>query len=336
MKTRSFFACLIVACSCFYLFVPTLRAQANEGRPQMDSGEMKALQAIQAAPDLNAKLSAADAYVKKYPKSLAQKRVAGELLKQIAGVTDLTQKLALLQSFSKIFTDEAEIKQVEPILIATQIGLKQFDEAFSAAATFLPKNPEDIQDLINLTIAATEQAKQGNPKFVKPGKDYGTAAIAMLEADRKPAYVDVANWDSYKKMMPDLYQEMAVISLMDHNATDAQANLGKAMKLNPSDPFNYVLSAGVVNDEYQRTAQTYKTMPESKAKTDMLQRATDLLDNVIDLQAHAVALSEGRPEYQKLHDQELSDLTIYFKYRHHNATDGLQQLIDKYKPAAKP
>ena len=336
MKTRSFFACLIVACWCFCLFVPSLRAQGNETRPQMDSGEAKALQAIQAAPDLNAKLTAADEYVKKYPKSLARKRVADGLLKQIVGVTDLTQKLALLQSLMKIFADEAEVKEAEPLLIATHIGLKQFDEAFTAAGPFLTKNPDDIQDLINLTIAATEQAKQGNPKFVKQAKDYGVAALAMLEADRKPAYVDVANWDRYKKMMPDLYQEIAVISLMEHNAADAQTNLDKAIKLNPSDPFDYVLSAGLVNDEYQRTAQTYRTMPESKAKTDMLQKATDLLDKVIDLQAHAVALSEGRPEYQKLHDQELGDLTIYYKFRHHDATDGLQQLIDKYKPAAKP
>ena len=63
---------------------------------------------------------------------------------------------------------------------------------------------------------------------------------------------------------------------------------------------------------------------------------TALIDKVIDQYAHAVALSEGKPEYQRLHEQALSDLTVYYKFRHNQTTDGLQQLNDKYKPAAKP
>jgi len=339
MKTRSFFAGVLLAGSCL-LFAPSLMAQGTEApenrRPQMPDGEMKALKGIQAAPDLSAKLTAADDFVKHYPKSLARKRAADGLLEQIARVADFKQKLPLIQSFMKIFTDDAEVKEAEPILIGTYIALNQFDDAFGAGGPFLSRNPDDIQDLINLAIAATEQAKQRNTKFARQGKEYGAAAIGMLEADRKPAAVDAANWDRFKKMLPQIYQEIAVIAIMQQNAADAQTNLDKAIKLNPSDPFNYALVANLTNDDYQRTAQTYKSMPDSKAKTDLLQKATELIDKAIDQYAHAVALSEGRPEYLRLHDQVLSDLTVYYKFRHNQTTEGLQQLIEKYKIPAKP
>ena len=340
MKTRSIFFGALVACSCLLVLTPSLVAQGNEGqenrKPQMPDGEMKALKAIQTATDLPAKLTAADDYVKKYPKSLARKRVADNLLGQIAGVTDFKQKLSLIQNFMKIFVEEAEVKEAEPILIGAYLALEQFDDAFGNGSTFLSKNADDIQDLISLSIAATEQAKKGNAKYFKQGKDYGAAAIEMIEADRKPAGSDAAAWDRYKKALPQLYQEMGILAILQKNPADAQTNLDKAIKLNPTDPFNYALIGNLVNDDYQRAAQTYKGMPEGKAKSDLLEKATGLLDKTIDDFAHAVALSEGRPEYQKLHDQMLSDLSVYYKYRHKNSMDGLQQLIEKYKAAPKP
>jgi hypothetical protein len=64
-----------------------------------------------------------------------------------------------------------------------------------------------------------------------------------------------------------------------------------------------------------------------------MKRAQEQLDKVIDLYARAVALSEGRAEYQPMHDQLTTPLTSYYKYRK-GSTEGLQQLIDKYKKPA--
>jgi hypothetical protein len=44
-----------------------------------------------------------------------------------------------------------------------------------------------------------------------------------------------------------------------------------------------------------------------------------------------VALSDGVPAYLGLHDALMPDLEKYYKYRHKDSTEGLQQLIDKYK-----
>jgi hypothetical protein len=143
--------------------------------------------------------------------------------------------------------------------------------------------------------------------------------------------MDAGVWNKFKETLPQVYQEMAIISLMQQNTADAQGKLEKAMKLNPPDPFNYVLLGSIVNDDYQKAAGTYKNMPEGKAKDEMRSKVTQLMDKVIDLYAHAVALSEGKAGYEKLHDQTLEDMTPYYKYRHQNSTEGMQKLINGYK-----
>ncbi|HLE63208.1 MAG TPA: hypothetical protein VI750_08720, partial [Pyrinomonadaceae bacterium] len=74
------------------------------------------------------------------------------------------------------------------------------------------------------------------------------------------------------------------------------------------------------------------TMPEGKEKTEMLAKLQGMIDSIIDSYARVVALSTGKPEYQALLQQVMPDLTSYYKYRHNQSVEGLQQLIDKYKP----
>ncbi|MGH9425663.1 MAG: hypothetical protein ACRD2L_05070, partial [Terriglobia bacterium] len=69
---------------------------------------------------------------------------------------------------------------------------------------------------------------------------------------------------------------------------------------------------------------------------ETLKRATELMDQAIDLYARALAASAGKPEHKPLQDQILQAITPYYKYRHNGSTDGLQQLIDKYKTSASP
>ena len=66
-------------------------------------------------------------------------------------------------------------------------------------------------------------------------------------------------------------------------------------------------------------------------KDSVLKQALAKMDEVVDMFAHAVGLSEGDAASQVLHDQTLQDLQAYYKYRHGGSADGLQQLIDKYK-----
>jgi len=57
--------------------------------------------------------------------------------------------------------------------------------------------------------AGADQAKRKNPKFIEQSLKYGSRAIELMEADKKPANVDDADWKKYKtEVLPELYQSM--------------------------------------------------------------------------------------------------------------------------------
>jgi hypothetical protein len=335
MKTRALLSHALLLCSLVLVLNTSLKTSAipsqEANKPKVSEGEDKALKAVEAAPDVNAKLAAADEFLKKYPKSGSRPQVIEYLVEQIVKVPDPNQKLALAQRFPTVFSQPGEGDAIKPALIDAYVHLNRFDEAFASGAAYLANNANDIQVLIVLAVAGTEQAKNRNAKYVNESRQYGTKAIELLEANKKPASMSDAVWEKQKALLPAIYQEMAVISLLQQKPVEAQAQAEKAVTLNPADPFNYVLLASITNDDYQKMVQTYKSMPDGKAKDEMLQKATALIDKAIDQYAHAVALSEGKPQYQALHDQVLQDLATYYKFRHNNSTDGMQKLIDSYK-----
>lgn len=312
------------------------QAQNKTDKATVPEAEAKAANAIRTAPDTAAKLTAAAEFIKKYPRSGARKQVADYIADAVNGEKDANQKLAFAQKALAIFTEPNEVSDLKPALIDAYIKLDRFDEAFSEGASFLAKNPDDVQILMNLAIVGTEQGKRQNAKYIPQASQYGAKAIELIEADKLPANVDTVSWNRYKSMLPQLYQEMGIISFMQQDVAGATSKLEKASKLNPADPFNYLLLANITNSEYQQVAKTHRDMPESKAKDDLLQKASGLIDKMIELNAHAVALSEGKAPYQQVHDRALEDLSFYYKYRHQNSTEGMQKLIDGFKLPASP
>jgi len=310
---------------------------SKSGQPNISSGEQTLLKGISAAPNPAAKLKAAAELIKKYPKSSARPRVASEMADQIGGVANAPEKLTLAQEYQGVFTDPSEQEMIMPILIEALAGASRFDEAFSTGAGFLKSNPDSLEVLVQLMLVGTEQAKQKNPKFVPQSLQYGTHAIELIEADKKPTDVDDAGWKKYKTtMLPSLYQSVGLLNLVKGDSGEAKVRLTKAAEIAPADPFNYLLIAGILNEEYQDGAKRYQGMPNGPAKDQELKRILTLLDQVIDTYAHMIALSEGNARLQAVRQQFLEDLESYYKYRHNNSTAGMQQLIDKYKIAAKP
>ena len=316
----------------------SVRAQGGKsGQPNISSGEQTLLKGINAAPNPAAKLKAAAELIKKYPKSSARSRVASELADQIGGVANAPEKISLAQEYQGVFTDPSEQELILPILIEAFAGANRFDEAFSTGAGFLKSNPDSLPVLVQLMLVGTDQAKQKNTKFIPQSLQYGTHAIELIEADKKPADVDDAGWKKYKTtMLPTLYQSMGLLNLVKGDRGEAKVRLGKAGEMAPTDPFNYLLLAGILNEEYQDAATHYKGMPDGPAKEQELKRVLSSLDQTIDAYAHTIALSEGNARLQAVRQQFLEDLESYYKYRHNNSTAGMQQVIDKYKVASKP
>jgi hypothetical protein len=336
MKLRSFLSYAILLCSLVLVFNTSATArpatqEAQTPTTTVPEAEAKAAKAVELGKDVSAKFVAAEEFVKKYPKSKARPQIAEYTASQVYGVTDAAQKVALAEKFLSLFNDPTEAKLVKPALIDAYVQLKRFDEAFDNGASYLANDTEDVQIRIMLAIAGADLARGQNLKYLKASREYGAKATELIEADKKPTALDNDTWLKEKGMLPTLYQQMAVMALLDQKPTEAQVSLEKAVKLNPSDPFNHFLLGSIANMEYQSLAQTVQTLPSGKSKDEMLPKVHAQLDKVIEYFARTVALATGKTQYQQLTTQVMLDLTVYYKYRHNNSDEGLQKYIDGYK-----
>jgi tetratricopeptide (TPR) repeat protein len=275
--------------------------------------------------------------IKKHPKTTVRDHVARQAADQIADIKDATEKVTLAQQYASIFTEPSEQKMIGPILVDAFADANRFDEAFASGSEFLKQNPDSLSVLLRLVQIGTELAKQKNAKFIPQSLQYGAKAIELVEADKKPEYMDDAGWKAYKSTgLPSLYQSVGLMNLVKGDRVEAKARLAKAAELAPADPFNYVLITGILNDEYQTAAKHYQSTANGFAKDEELKKVLATLDSVIDGYAHTIALAEGNERLAAVRKQYLEDLEAYYKYRHNNSTAGMQELIDKYKVPAKP
>lgn len=327
----------LVMCVASASTAAVLAQGGKSNQPSLSPDEQKMIAAITAATDPAAKFKAVEALIKKHPKTSARGRLARDAADQIADLKDAGQKVTLAQQYAGIFTEPSEQQMIMPVLIDAFGAANRLDEAFSSGAEFLTRNPDSLFVLVGLMSLGTDQAKQKNPKFVPQSLQYGTHAIELVEADKKPDYIDDASWKKYKStVLPSLYQSIGLLNLVKGDRDGAKARLAKAGELAPTDAFNYLLLAGILNDEYQDAARRYQSMPSGAAKDEELKKILAFLDQVIDAYAHTIALAEGNERLAPARQQYLQDLEAYYKYRHNKSTAGMQELIDKYKVPAKP
>lgn len=307
-------------------------AQSKDKAAQVSEAETKAITKITSAPDAAAKILAAGEFVKKYPKSSLRAQVAAQLARDIGQVQDPAQRVSLFENLLTVFKEPSETAVITPFLIDAYIASDRLDDAFRVGADSIAKNPTDLTTLTNLAIVGVNQVKKKNPKYAQQGLTYGTKAIEIIEGGTKPDNFDDARWAEYQTtMLPQLYQGMGVLAMVSGNKADARTKLEKAASLNSADPFNHYLLGGMLDDEYNQKAQEFQKQSPGPLKDIKLKEAEGLMDNVIEVWARVVGMSEGKPEYKQLHDQVLQYLQSYYKYRHGGSVDGLQQLVDKYK-----
>lgn len=219
--------------------------------------------------------------------------------------------------------------------IETNITAGKFDEAFAIGEKALATTPDDIVVLSLLTNASAEAVKKQNGKFVAQGIQYGTKVIGLIEAKKgQGALAVLAGPTSHVKRLPQLYQDVALLYLVSKELAKAKSFYEKASTLAPDDPMNFAMIASVLDEEYVAAAKAYQA--ESGGQKDaLLKKANEQLDLVIEAYAKAIAVASAKPEYQPLATQARQNLEPYYKYRNKNSTEGMQALIDKYKPAMK-
>jgi hypothetical protein len=317
---------------------PALSVLAQGGpsaQAKVSPDEQKLAEGIVAAADSTAKLNAAVEFLRKYPNSSLRGRVAQEMADEINSVADASQKLSLAQNYQTIFNKPSERELTVRLLINACGAAQRIEEAFTAGSQFLAQKPDSVRVLVVLMLMGADQAKLKNTKFVEPSIQYGAHAIELLEANKMPADMDDLSWQQYKAVLPGIYQSMGVLNLLKGNLAEAKIRLTKAVEMAPLDPFNYLFFSSALNEEYQNGAKRYLAMPDGPTKADELQKVLSSLDRVIDAYAHMLALSEGNQRIEQARQQMRQDLESYYKYRHNNSAEGMQQLIDKYKVPAK-
>jgi hypothetical protein len=323
---------LALAC---VLVVAAAAQEKPKEEPKVSGGEREMAQKIEKAKGTEAKLQAAAAFVKKYPQSPLRGQIADGLAREIAETTDNEAKGSLAQTFLEIFNLPEEAPLVTASLLNSYINTGQTQDAMRLGAEWLGKHPDDISVMQNLTILASGQAIKGNNAFIAQGRDYGAKAIALLEADKMPAGFDAAKWPDFKRQaLVSLYRETGVLAFKANDNAGAIPLLEKAVGLNSPDAAIYFLLSDLHNDIYEEQAK--RAMVASAAdKPAATQKAEAALDRVIESYARAIAFTDGKTEFAQANAAFRERITPYYKYRHKNSTDGMQQLIDKYKKSSQ-
>src|SRR5436190_17449590 len=114
MKIRFYSHLLAICCSLIFLGGCASASAQDKPKVTVPEAERKATAAITGAADINAKMAAAEDFIKKYPRSAARPQVADYIASQFLGVDLPDQSLALQQNNRPIFNDPKEAILINP------------------------------------------------------------------------------------------------------------------------------------------------------------------------------------------------------------------------------
>jgi len=298
---------------------------------KVSADEAKAIKKIEEAKTLADKIKATDAFIKKYPKSPARSQAATYLAGQITQTKDDAQIIQNGEIYLTIFTEPAEADVILPSLVYSYSAANRYKDAFQTAEKYFSRHADDVSLRLKLAIDGSNLLRTGTKDFAAQSRDYATLAIALIEANKKPANIDDSGWKEYQtKWLPQLYQALGALDFYAGDKTKARASFEKATSLDSGDVNSWVLLSSILDDEYQALAMKYNVTDAGAERNELLKQANERMDQVIEMYARIVALTDGRAEAKQINEQVRQNLESYYKYRHKNL-DGMQDLINKYK-----
>ena len=298
--------------------------------PALSGDERAALEKLVKAQGLEAKTKAAAEYAKKFPKGVKRAEVAGTIANEIYKIQDNNLKIKAAEEYSKMFNQPGEPDLVRPSLIEAYFATNKFDQALDESAKYLEKNPEDVTIHVQITWAgATQTQKQAaSPKLMKAAVDSAAKGAELMEADKKPGWMADDKWKDYKNSwLWRLYAARAVVLNQNGQKAEAKESAEKAIGLESNDLGTLLLLVNLSNDEYQTIAQKYQT----EKKPELMDKALEKMDEVIDWLARGVAACEGNAQLKATQDQLMDNLKQYYSFRFNGKLDGLQSMVEKYK-----
>ncbi|HEY8459841.1 MAG TPA: hypothetical protein VIM99_05635 [Blastocatellia bacterium] len=334
LRALAMIVCASMACSAAFAEAQD-KQQANNDAPKISEGEQKAIEKIKSASGVAEKLKAAAEYLKKNGKSQMRPRVAAYVSDEIAKVTDHKQRIGFVETFTKTFNQAEEADLIKPTLIEALIATNRFEDAFNEGSKHVERKPDDV---IVLTMLATAGANQASIKIqsnqappagmLQKASDAGSKAVELLEADKKPEQMDVAFWNNFRNTwLPRLYSAQGTILFVNKDKAAARDKLEKAVGLDPYDLSTLLMLRNIANEEYMALAERY----QKERNQTVLNEALQKMDELIDWLARAAAVTEGNAQQEPIYKQIMEQLNEMYAFRHDNKTDGLKELIQKYK-----
>ncbi len=333
LRALAIFVCASLVCSAAFAAVQD--KQQSKDEPKISEGEAKAIEKIKAASGVPEKLKASAEYLKKNGKSPMRPRVAAYVSEEVARVTDHKQRVGFIENYTKTFNLPEEADLVKPALVESLLTSNNFEAAFNEGSKYIEKKPDDVVVLTQLAWAGANQAqKQTQPGQTAPAallqkaSTAGGKAVELLEGDKKPEGMDATYWNNFRNSwLPRLYQAQGVIMFYSADKAGAKDKLEKAAGLDPYDPPTLLMLSDILNEEYTKLAERYQAEKKQALLTEALQK----MDEMIDWLARAAAVTEGNQQFQAANGQIMQQLKDCYAYRHEGKTEGLKELIQKYK-----
>lgn len=327
---------LIVAVFAAVLCGPAAEARGMQqkdpkGAINVTPEEAKAYEPIEKAATPDAALTAAQAFMAKYPKSAALPQVEIAVYNKILDAPADEKRISLIGSFKQAFPASDRTIQLERTMVDYHTKAGQEAEARRILTAYTTKFPDEVDTHFDLLFIAAQALQRGDDSQLKAGIEHGRRAIELLEPAAKPAtFVDDAQWTTYRTgNRPKARQFLGLLLFASGDASGAEATLNEAIAIDANDPQTYSILAALRQTEYVDAAQKFNASPDKKSPEaqQALEKANGALDRLLMTLAKFVVLAEARPEYKGAAPTMRAELEDLYKQRHGGKTDGLDGLL---------
>jgi tetratricopeptide (TPR) repeat protein len=191
-----------------------------------------------------------------------------------------------------------------------------------------------------LNLRQNELLGAGADTHADQAVEFSRKAIERIEAGAVPVGVDAAKWNK-EANLAWLHQNVALVAAKQGKTEEALAAYDKSSALAPRDVAlnaRNTLGCGTLHkSEYDKAVAQYQALPEAARTSDppaaeataAIDQANREADAAIDCWARFMAVTAANPsEVRNKVEQALAAL---YQYRHPDAPQGYQALVEKYK-----
>lgn len=207
---------------------------------------------------------------------------------------------------------------------------KKYQEAFTLGKEIIASEPDDLSTLLSLSYIGVNLSQSGNNSFNTEAMGYSKKALEAVEAGKVPENVTGFNKD---QVVGQLNIALGRFSLKANAFEDAVKYFMRAVEKDMAsrqDPATYFFIGQAYVGLYEPVAEKLKVFvgqPETDESRVLQSRLDQISDVMIDTFARTVAYSGTDPKHAQVKNIANEQLTVLYKARHEEKTDGLSELI---------